>query len=551
MAPRISGRALRTLASFARTKVGAAAVQRVLRTDLALDALAQLPGSLRGPLPISARPVQARPPRAETDGARLPPPASPWSLTSESLGAAYRRGDITPRQVTERVLAAARALAARNPPFGPFVEYADDAALRVADEAGARWRSGHPLGPLDGMPYAVKEQMFVTGCSRRAGTTFIPETRAEKDATCIDRLHRAGAIVVGLSVMTELGMTPTGVNAKRVMPRNPHSAERIPGGSSTGSGVAVATGLVPFAMGADGGGSIRIPSAMNGVFGIKPTWGRISREGDISGGSVAHLGPLASSTLDLARVLDAASGHDPLDAETFAAPPSEPQQFERALSRGVKGLVIGVCDGEWRDASREVARAGEQMIAALEREGARIERVVLPLAKHAPAVGYITIAGETRADHAEDWAERADEMSADLQVSFAALEAFTALEYLDAQRLRAGLRAEVARALDKVDLLALPTTAITAARVSDDEMDSGLLDAKLIDGLCRFCFLGNLTGLPASSMPAGKDEHGMPIGFQLVGDAWDEATVLAATAHLERIGAAQVARPSVSVDVLL
>jgi aspartyl-tRNA(Asn)/glutamyl-tRNA(Gln) amidotransferase subunit A len=550
-APRISGRALRTLASFARTKMGSLAVQRVLRKDLNMDALAALPSALRGPLPISARPLQARPPRGDGAGARLPAPKAPWSLTSEGLANAYRAGDVTPRQVTERMLAAARALAARNPPFGPLVEYAEDAALRVADEAGARWRAGHPLGPLDGIPYAVKEQMFVTGCARRAGTTFIAETRAEKDATCIHRLHESGAIVIGLTNMTELGMTPTGVNSKRVMPRNPHAGDRIAGGSSTGSGVAVSTGLVPFAMGADGGGSIRIPSAMNGVFGIKPTWGRISREGDVSGGSVAHLGPLASSTLDLARVLDAASGADPLDPETLAAPPKEPGQFERAVSRGIKGLTVGVCDGEWREASRDVARAGEQMIAALEREGATIERIVLPLAKHAPAIGYVTIAGETRADHSEDWTEHADEMSHDLQVTFAALETFTALEYLDAQRLRAGLRAEVARAFEKVDLLALPTTAITAACVSDEEMETGFLDAKLIDGLCRFAFLGNLTGLPAASMPAGKDEHGLPIGFQLVGDAWDEGTVLAASAHLERIGAAAIARPSVSVDILL
>src|SRR5207302_3801376 len=129
-------------------------------------------------------------------------------------------------------------------------------------------------------------------------------------------VRAAGAITIGTTPMTEFGMTPNGANSKRTMPRNPHATDRIAGGSSTGTGVAVATGLVPFGLGADGGGSIRIPAAINGVFGIKPTWGRVSRAGDVSRGSVTHVGPLASSTLDLARVLELIGALDPDDRET-------------------------------------------------------------------------------------------------------------------------------------------------------------------------------------------------------------------------------------------
>src|SRR5206468_9459425 len=143
---------------------------------------------------------------------------------------------------------------------------------------------------------------------------------------------------------TEFGMTPIGANPKRPMPRNPHATDCVAGGSSTGSGVAVATGLVPFAIGCDGGGSIRIPSAINGVFGIKPTWGRISRFGDSATGSVAHLGPLAGSTLDLARMLEVCGGEDPRDPETAGSPGIEPGSLVRALGRGVKGLKIAVCE---------------------------------------------------------------------------------------------------------------------------------------------------------------------------------------------------------------
>src|SRR5207253_7924721 len=130
------------------------------------------------------------------------------------------------------------------------------------------------------------------------GTAFMDAKPKAEDSTAVARVRQKGAICIGISPMTEFGMTPSGANPKRAMPRNPHAVDRFSGGSSTGSGVAVATGLVPFSLGADGGGSIRIPSAINGVFGIKPTWGRVSRAGDISGGTVAHLGPLASSTMD-------------------------------------------------------------------------------------------------------------------------------------------------------------------------------------------------------------------------------------------------------------
>ena len=424
--------------------------------------------------------------------------------------------------------------------------YADDAARAEARASTARWRAGNPLGPLDGVPTAIKEELSVRGFPWSRGTDIgDPAPRAE-DATCVARLRTAGAVSLGITAMTEYGLTPTGINAKRAMPRNPHLSACIAGGSSTGSAVAVATGLVPFAIGADGGGSIRTPAALNGIFGIKPTWGRISRHGG-SGGSVAHVGPLASSVLDLARVIDAVGGPDPLDAETRDGPP--PGSLATAVGRGVRGLVIGILEQEFADASPEVARAGQMAIDALVKEGARVVPLATHLARYAPAIGYVTITVEARAILSKEWREHADQLTPDLQLTFSTLDTLTAPELLDAQRLRAGLRRDIARCFETVDLLALPTTVATAARVTDAEMQSGLVDTKLLDGLCRFAFLANLTGLPAGSAPVGSDRDGLPIGFQLVGDAWDEATVLAAMAHLERIEAARVTRPGINVDL--
>jgi aspartyl-tRNA(Asn)/glutamyl-tRNA(Gln) amidotransferase subunit A len=485
----------------------------------------------------------------ESQGLPVPTGHS-WGPASATLTALYRQGRTSPPDVVRRALDEARRLAALEPTVGPICEYAEAAALAEAEASAKRWRDGRPLSHFDGAPWAVKEQIAVRGLARRSGTAFIdPAPRAE-DATAVARMRAAGVITLGTTPMTEFGMTPNGANSKRAMPRNPHATAHIAGGSSTGSGVAVATGLVPLALGADGGGSIRIPSSINGVFGIKPTWGRISRSGDSSGGSVAHLGPLACSTVDLAHALEVMSGHDPNDPQTFAAPRREAGSFVAGLSRGVRGLVIGVPEGEWEDASEPVQRAGRAALAALEKDGATLVPIRLELAKFAAAIGYVVIAAEARAALRTEWRDSADEMGDDLQVSFSALDAFSAIEYLDTCRLRSGLRRELARAFNTIDLLALPSTVAPAAKITDGEMRSGFLDTKVIDGLCRFMFLGNLTGLPALSAPVGCDAIGLPVGLQLVGDAWDEATIFAAAGHLERLGVAAPRRPRVTASIL-
>ena len=547
--PRISGAPLEKLAAFARTKVGGLTLQRVLRSDLGIDELARLPEELRGDVPLDTRPHPGRPPRAR-EPRGLPLPEGPWGVSTTKLARAYERGETTPREVTERALAEARRLAAMAPGMSPMCDVDERAALAEAEASTKRWKDKRPLGVLDGVPWVVKEQSAVRGLPRRAGAAYLPATPEAEDSTPVARMRAQGVVTLGTSVMTEFGMTPSGANAKRVMPRNPHDPTRFAGGSSTGTGVAIATGLVPFGLGVDGGGSIRIPAAINGVWGIKPTWGRVSRSGDISTGTVAHVGPLASSVLDLARALEVMSGPDSKDPQTFAAPRREDGSFLAALGDGVRGLVIGVPESEWVDASEAVQRAGRAALAALEKEGAKLVPIRLELAKHAPAIGVVTIACECRASVRADWARHASEMSADLQVSFAALDAFGAMEYLDIQRLRTGLRREMARTLREVDVVALPATVTGALPVSDTDMRTGFLDTRVIDGLCRFNFLGNLTGLPALAAPVGIDTGGVPLGLQLVGDAWDEATLLAAAAHLERTGAAFARRPRITAESL-
>ncbi|HEY2518001.1 MAG TPA: amidase [Polyangiaceae bacterium] len=547
--PRLSGYALASLARLARSRAGGTALRGILRAELKVGQLTSLPDALRADLPPSVRPLQARPPRTPEDAGLPVPGGNAWAGTSESFTVAYRDGMTTPRAVVERALDAARELASRNPSVGPLLDIAASDAMAAAEASTKRWKNGRALGPLDGVPCAVKEQTAVRGLPRKSGASYSDPSVQKEDATIVARLRDRGAIPLGTTPMTEWGMNPFGCSPHRTLPRNPHGTDCIAGGSSTGSGVAVATGLVPYAMGADGGGSIRIPAALNGVFGIKPTWGRVSRHGDSSVDSVSHLGPLASSTLDLARVLEVIGAPDAADPQTERAPALPGGSLERALGRGVKGLRIGVEEREWRDAPRGIAKACEAALEALEKAGARMTKVQIPLARYAAAIGYVTIGLEILAGHRAEWRDHRDEFGPDLQVGFSTLSTLSGLEVLDAVRLRGGLRRQAMTVFGEIDLLALPSTATTAAQITATEMTS-FLDPSLLDAICRYTFLGNLTGLPAASVPVGKDAHGLPIGFQLVGDAWDEATVLAACAHLERLGVARAERPPVAVDVL-
>lgn len=550
--PRISGRLLVAARIAAESPGTGAAVREVMKRGLAIDSLAGLPEELRGPLPMEQRPLSARPaPRALEDAKLGAPEARAWPRPSASYQAAFREGRTTPLRVTEQALRELEALTSRSPSMNILAASDRQRALRDASEATARYAAGQPLGPFDGVPFLVKDEFDVAALPTRLGSRCEPDTPAATDATVVARMRLGGAVVIGKTVLTEWGMSPIGNNASQNMPHNPFDTTRAPGGSSTGSAVGVALGLAPVAAGGDGGGSIRIPSALNGVFGLKPTFGRVSRAGDRFAGSVAHAGPIACCTADLAAFLDVvASTPDSEEAITRWAPPPPEGGFGSRLGAGVRGLRIGVDDDEWRCASEPVARAGQEALRALERDGAVLVRLHTRLLRYAAPIGYLTIAPESLAVVRAHWLEHRALISDDLRMTFAVVEQFSAVDQIDAQRLRAGLRREMASVLADVDVLALPTTAITAPRFTEKDARTSFSDAGAIDGLCRFAFLGNLTGLPAATAPIGADATGLPIGLQLIGDAWDEAGVLSVLAHLERSRIAEVRRPPGALDLL-
>lgn len=521
-----------------------------MRGDLAIDAALALPASAREALPLSPRPLQARGahPR-RSDELPVATPDRTNAPTAARIAALYATADLTPLDVTRRAIVAAQKLASEKPSMGPMLFIDEERALRDAEASGRRIREGKARSALEGIVVPVKEEVDLDGQGHRLGRAIAARTDAV-DATAVRKLREAGAIVLGHTVMTEFGMSPLGTSTRRLLPRNAVRPDHLAGGSSTGSAVAVACGLAPVALGSDGGGSIRSPSSYNGIFGIKPTFGRVSRTGDGFGGTVAHVGPLGASPRDLALFLEATSGEDPADELTRGNPGFVPGWLESSLRRGVRGLRVGVLEDEIDAASKETQRACDDALRSLEQSGATLVKVTLENAKHAPAIGYLTISIEAfvslKSAMEDDW----DALGTDLQLLLRVMSTFAPGDYLDAQCLRAGLRRDVAALLTDVDVLALPTTIRGAPKVSDAEVRDGMTDTSEIASACRYAFLGNLTGLPAGTAPVGADTKGLPLGLQIMADAWDEATVLQVLAQLERTGVARVPKPHTDANLL-
>lgn len=375
---RISGRALDALVTAVRKTPARGVLAGVIRAELGIDALRALPHELRGPLPFSHAPLRAREQHARSSLELGIPSSDSAACTAARLTRAYREGTSTPEHVTLRALSAAREFSVRVPTLGPLCGYDDERALVAARDSKQRFEKG-TARPLEGIVLSVKEEIDLLGFPTRKGTGYPGYVAATRDGVAVDRLRRAGAIVLGQSPMTEFGLSPLGANAHRRMPRNPHDTSRLAGGSSTGAAVAVALGLTSVSLGTDGGGSIRIPASHCGVFGLKPSYGRIPNTGVGLPGStsVVHLGPLASSSADLARFIEATAGADPADPASQAAPALAADELTHALGRGVSGLRIGIEPDEWTAASPAIRRAGEAALQALVSAGATLVDVSL------------------------------------------------------------------------------------------------------------------------------------------------------------------------------
>lgn len=401
-----------------------------------------------------------------------------------------------------------------------------EGALAQAARADAALQDGRQLGALHGLPVALKDNIDTAGLRTTNGAAFLAERVPDEDAEVTRRLRDAGAVVLGKLAMHELAFGATSQNEHYGPARNPWDTELVPGGSSGGSGAAVAAGLCAAALGTDTGGSVRIPAALNGISAIRPTSGRISIRGVFPiTWTLDTVGPMARTVSDLAALLDVLAGYDPGDPLSVDVPA---EAYRDALGQGVDGLRIGVPRSFFfEDVDDDIVRLVEAAAEVFGSAGASVEDVDLPGAADAVEAATTMIRAEALAIHRRRLAEDPGSFGEDVRRRLLLGEAVTGVEYAEArQRARVWCR-RVATVLERVDVLLTPTTGTTAPP-ADSEM------VETTRRLVRLTYGWSVGGLPALSIPCGLSDAGLPVGLQLAAAPFGEATVLRAGAAYQQ-----------------
>jgi aspartyl-tRNA(Asn)/glutamyl-tRNA(Gln) amidotransferase subunit A len=437
-------------------------------------------------------------------------------------------------------------IAALDGTLKSYITVTGDAALAAARAAEAAVVAGEARGPLHGVPIGLKDLYCTAGVRTTGGSRLLADWVPAEDATVVTRLAGAGGIVLGKLNMHEFAYGPEGLNPHYGTPWNPWDARthRVCGGSSSGSGAAVAAGLCPGALGSDTGGSIRIPASLCGISGIKPTYGRVSRAGVLPlAWSLDHVGPMCRSAADCALMLGAMAGYDPRDPSTSVLPVPD---YAAALTGSVKGLRVGVLRAFFMEsAGAEQRQAVEQAVKTLEGLGASARDVSLETMALTAAASSAVIGAEAYAYH-EAWIKtRAGEYGADVRERLRVGAFVSGADYLKGQRVRVLVRNEVNAALAGCDVLVAPSTPIAAPEVGQEAMEVNGERQPVRPSLIRFTRPFNATGHPAASVPCGFTAGGLPIGLQIVGRAFDEATVLRVADAYQRVTDWHSRRPPV------
>ncbi len=453
-------------------------------------------------------------------------------VTAHDYTEAYGAGSTTPSEVAERVIAAQGELDSHATPMAMFIATDADDLRSQATASSERWAQGAPLSPLDGVPIAVKDEMHQRGYGTTLGTSFLGSELELEDATIVARLRDAGALLIGKANMHEIGLGVTGINVNHGATRNPYDRDRSPGGSSSGSAASVGSGLVPIALGADGGGSIRIPASLCGAVGLKATWGRISEHGvPPLCWSVAHVGPIATSVTDCALAYGAIAGHDEHDHTTHGQPAPHLGELENG---DLTGLRVGVYRPWFEDAQEDVVAGCERGLAALVEAGAEVVEVEVRDLSMIKTAHMISIIGEIAASQRASDRGRVKRYGVETRLNLSLAAALGAHDYVGAQRERGRLYRQFEDLFERVDVVVTPTTGRTAPVIPQNALKTGLSNLPDTDQIMRFAPAANLTGLPAITVPSGYDRSGLPIGIQFMGRAWEEHTLLRLARVVER-----------------
>jgi aspartyl-tRNA(Asn)/glutamyl-tRNA(Gln) amidotransferase subunit A len=499
-------------------------------------------------------------------------------LTVVEAAARVRDGDVSAVELTRASLAAIEAHADLN----AFLNVMADTALAAAERVDARRRQGEPLGPLGGVPIAVKDVLCTRGFPTTCGSKILTRADSGKvtsdptrgwrppyDATAIERLAAADAVVVGKTNLDEFAMGSSNENSAFGAAKNPWDTSRIPGGSSGGSAVAVAARLTPGSLGSDTGGSIRQPAGLCGVVGVKPTYGRVSRYGLVAfASSLDQIGPFARDVRSAARLLGVIAGHDPNDSTCASEPVPD---YEAACGRDLKGLRLGVPEeyfGQGLDP--DVEASVRSAIAALEAEGCEVRPVTLPHTRYGVATYYIVATAEASSNLARfdgvRFGLRIEPPHADLEAMYGATRdagfgaevkrrillgtyvlsaGYYDAYYRKAQQVRTLIKQDFDRAFEQADVLVTPISPTPAFRLGERVEDP--LAMYLGDVYTLPASLAGIPGLsvPCAPTPARPDRPALPTGLQLLAPHFAEETLFRVAAAWEAISPARNLRPPV------
>jgi aspartyl-tRNA(Asn)/glutamyl-tRNA(Gln) amidotransferase subunit A len=440
-------------------------------------------------------------------------------LTITRLAEAYRQRDISPLEVAEAMLERIERI---DPKVHAYITVTADLALQQAKQAEEAFAGGEQLGPLHGVPVALKDLYATKGIRTTAHSKVLLDWVPEADSKAASRLHEAGAVLLGKLAMHEFAFGTTGFDLPFEPARNPWDLSRVTGGSSSGSGAALAAGLCFGALGSDTGGSIRNPAALCGIVGLKPTYGRVSRRGVVPlSWSLDHVGSMARSVADCALILQAIAGFDADDPASANVPVPD---YMEGLNGGVRGLRLGVprdwfSEREGTDA--EVLDAFDAALNVLEGLGAQVVPLDAKPFIAARAALMLIMLTEAYAYHERTLKTHPEDLSAAVRNRAREGAFISAADYINAQRARSVITDQLQAVLKEVDVIASPAAAQPAERFEEQDPDRRYR-------LPSYTPVYNLTGLPAISMPCGFTGASLPIGLQLAGRAFEENTVLRA-----------------------
>jgi len=451
----------------------------------------------------------------------------PALMSLTAVAKAIADKTVSSHEVTRSCL---HRIAQWQPRLNAFMALEAEQALKAADEADAAQAKGNARGVLHGVPLAHKDMYYEAGKVVTCGSKIRRDFVATTTSTALQRIKDAGTVRLGSLQMAEFAYGPTGHNAHYGPVRNPWNVDHITGGSSSGSGSAVAARLTFAALGSDTGGSVRMPAHFCGVTGLKTTVGRVSRAGAMPlSQSLDTVGPLAQSAEDCALLMGLMAGADPEDptAVTLAVP-----DYVAATKGSLKGVRIGVPTAFYvDDLDSEVARVLDETVATLKREGAEIVKVELPDQRQLSSASQLVLAVEAAAFHKRWMIERLEDYSAQVRMRLENGLAVPAITYLEAMRWRGPALSAHNAAVAGVDAVIAPVSPVPAPTIAESDVGGGAGAEAVIQRLTRFTRPVNYLGVPSLSIPSGFTRSGLPVGMQLIGRSFDEATLL-------RIGAA-------------